>query len=456
VETCIKKSFALPMLVAGLSSVLVGQVAAQTFTTLYNFTGWPDGGIPECTLVLSGNSLYGTTAGGGSGGSGTVFKVNTDGTGFTTLYSFGPTDIRDANSDGAFPAGDLVLASNTLYGTTSSGGLCTACGAGGGTVFKVNTDGTSFTVLHIFAGGNSDGAAPSGGLRLSGNTLFGTTGGGGNSNNGTVFALNTDGTGFAILYSFGPSGTNAYGWFTNSYQWFTNGGGALLYTGLILSDNKFYGTTANGGSFGNGTVFTMNMDGTGLTILHEFTGPAQTNASPVTPVTNSDGAFPSSSLILVANTLYGTASEGGIEGQGTVFKVNTDGTGFMTLHNFTDTIPYDAFGNVFITNSDGANPVAGLTLSGNIVYGTASRGGSTGNGTIFSISLAPQLRIVPSGSSVVLAWPTNFTGFTLQTTTSLDASAIWTTNLPAPVVVNGQNTVIKPIAASQEYFRLSQ
>jgi len=357
VKTCIKKSFALPMLVAGLGSVLVGQVAAQTFTTLYNFTGWPDGRSPECTLVLSGNTLYGTTAGGGSGESGTVFKLNTDGTSFTTLYSFGPTDMRNANSDGAFPAGDLVLAGNTLYATTSSGGLCTACGAGGGTVFKVNTDGTGFTVLHIFAGGNSDGAGPWGGLTLLGATLIGTTTFEGNSGWGTVFALNTNGTGFATLFSFGPNGTNAYGWFTNSYQWFTNCGGALLYTGLILSDNKFYGTTANGGSFGNGTVFTINMDGTGLTILHEFTGPAQTNASPVTPVTNSDGAFPSSSLILVANTLYGTASEGGTEGVGTVFKVNTDGTGFMTLHNFTDTIPYDAFGNVFLTNSDGANPV---------------------------------------------------------------------------------------------------
>jgi uncharacterized repeat protein (TIGR03803 family) len=442
------------MLVAGLGSVLVGQVAAQTFTTLYNFTGWPDGRIPECTLVLSGNTLYGT-AGGGSGGSGMVFKVNTDGTAFTNLYSFGPLDMRNANSDGAFPAGDLALASNTLYGTTSSGGLCIACGAGGGTVFKVNTDGTGFTVLHIFAGGNSDGAGPWAGLTLLGGTLIGTTQFQGNSGWGTVFALNTNGTGFATLYSFGPSGTNAYGWFTNSYQWFTNGGGALLYTGLILSGNRFYGTTANGGSFGNGTVFAMNTDGTGLTILHEFAGPAQTNTGPVMPVTNSDGAFPSSSLMLLANTLFGTTSQGGTSGNGTVFKVNTAGTGFMTLHNFTDMIPYDAFGSVFLTNSDGANPIAGLTLSENTLYGTASRGGSSGNGTIFSISLLPQLTITPSGSSVVLAWPTNFTSFTLQSTTNL-ASPIWTTNLPAPVVVNGQNTVTNPISGTQRFFRLSQ
>jgi uncharacterized repeat protein (TIGR03803 family) len=218
----IKNPWLLPGLVAGLCRVLVWPATAQTFTTLYSFTDWPDGQVPKGSLALSSNTLYGTTSGGGESASGTVFAINTDGTGYTNLCSFEQIDMRNANVSGGYPSGDLALAA---------------------------------------------------GLRLSGNTLIGTTQAGGNSNNGTVFVLNTNGTGFAALYSFGPNGTNTYGQFTNSYQWFTNSGGALLYAGLILSGDRFYGTTASGGSFGNGTVFAMNTDGTAFTVLHEFSGP---------------------------------------------------------------------------------------------------------------------------------------------------------------------------------------
>ena len=74
---------------------------------------------------------------------------------------------------------------------------------------------------------------------------------------------------------------------------------------------------------------------------------------------------------------------------------------------------------------------------------------------IFSISLPPQLTITPATANVVLSWPTNFTGFTLQSTTNL-ASTVWSTNLPAPAVVNGQYTVTNPISGTQQFFRLSQ
>src|SRR5205823_13068801 len=100
----------------------------------------------------------------------------------------------------------------------------------------------------------------------------------------------------------------------------------------------------------------------------------------------SDGAFPHAGLILSGNTLYGTAESGGSSSAGTVFAVNTDGTGFTTLHSFTATssdYPY--------TNGDGAAPRAGLILSGNTLYGTAVGGGSSGAGTVFSLSLLPQL-----------------------------------------------------------------
>ena len=84
-----------------------------------------DGANPEAGLILSGNTLYGTTYyGGGTNGDGTVFAVNTDGTGFTNLHSFTATTVTYpwTNSDGANPEARLILSGNTLYGTTFGGG----------------------------------------------------------------------------------------------------------------------------------------------------------------------------------------------------------------------------------------------------------------------------------------------------------------------------------------------
>ena len=142
-------------------------------------------------MILSGNTLYGTAIAGGVSGYGTVFAVNTDGTGFTNLHSF-----TGGTNDGVYPNGGLILSGNTLYGTANQGGT-----GNNGTIFGVNTDGTGYATLHYFAG-DSQGAQPTCALLLSGDTLYGTTDYGGSANDGTVFGVNTDDTGFAILYSF--------------------------------------------------------------------------------------------------------------------------------------------------------------------------------------------------------------------------------------------------------------
>src|SRR6266446_5163092 len=418
----IKNLFLLPALIAGLGPLLPGWVTAQTFTVLHTFSATTspaytnsDGAIPQAGLVLSfsGKTLYGTARYGGSSARGTVFALNTDGTGFTNLYSF------TGGSDGVGPSGSLILAGKTLYGTAQAGGS-----SGRGTVFALNTDGTGFTNLHSFTGA-SDGIGPSGGLTLAGNTLYGTAQGGGSSGAGTVFALNTNGAGFTTLYSF-TGGSD----------------GRTPFAGLILSGDTLYGTASAGGSSGNGTVFALNTNGTGFTALYSFTALAGS------PSINSDGAGPSAGLVLSGNTLYGTAQAGGSLGGGTVFEVNGNGTGFTTLHSFT------ALNNS--TNSDGANPSAGLMLSGNNVYGTAYGGGSAGNGTVFSLFIPPQLTIIPSRANVILTWPTNAAGFTLQSTTNLVSPAIWTNVSPGPVVLNRQNTVTNPISGTQRFYRLSQ
>src|SRR5437879_1367844 len=114
------KNLFLPLaLIAGLGLIHAGRVTAQTFTTLHTFTNrFSDGGWPKAGLVLSGNTLYGTTESGGSTGDGSVFALNTDGTGFTTLYNFtAAPGYPHINSDGIEPIAGLTLSASTLYGT---------------------------------------------------------------------------------------------------------------------------------------------------------------------------------------------------------------------------------------------------------------------------------------------------------------------------------------------------
>src|SRR5215831_4231023 len=105
------RNWVVTALIAGLGLIPASWLKAQTFTSI-NF----DGANPNGGLLLSNNTLYGTAYSGGSSGYGSVFAVNTDGTGFTNLHSF------TGGSDGANPIGGLILSSNTLYGTTANGG----------------------------------------------------------------------------------------------------------------------------------------------------------------------------------------------------------------------------------------------------------------------------------------------------------------------------------------------
>src|SRR2546428_47705 len=146
-KTLIINRSVMPALLAVLNLIPAGRMTAQTFTTLHSFTATDpdtyangDGAHPLAGLITnsSGNTLYGTAYVGGGSGAGTVFKLNTDGTGFTTLHSFTFT-----NSDGGYPLTSLILSDNTLYGTARFGGR-----EGNGTVFAVHTDGSGFTNLH--------------------------------------------------------------------------------------------------------------------------------------------------------------------------------------------------------------------------------------------------------------------------------------------------------------------
>jgi len=165
---------------------------AVSFTTIKSFgiVSNISGFYPEAALIQGPDgTLYGTTSGGEGPVAGTVFKVRSDGSGFTAIKLF-TNSVEGASAHAA-----LTLSDNVLYGTTATGGMWNF-----GTVFKVNTDGTGYTVLKDFEG--DDGANPYAGVNLSGGVLYGTTANGGTSNTGTVFKVNIDGTGFAVLKDF--------------------------------------------------------------------------------------------------------------------------------------------------------------------------------------------------------------------------------------------------------------
>jgi uncharacterized repeat protein (TIGR03803 family) len=361
-------------------------------TNLHNFTTLDlsndtntDGAYPISDLVLSGGSLYGTAWIGGTSGQGTIFKVSTNGMAFTNLFNFSGTN------DGAQPLAGLVVGGNILYGTTSVGGSW-----GYGAVFAINTDGTDYTNLHSFSPldstrANTDGAHPRAQLILAGTALYGVAPTGGTSGGGTIFRININGTGFTNLYDFTALDPTTQ----------TNVDGFQPYAGLVLAGNTLYGTAFQGGSSGYGTIFSIDTNGTGFAVLHTFSA------------ANGDGAYPYGGLIISSNTLYGTTQEGGDTGYGIAFAINTDGMGFAVLHKFSSA----SYGS----NTDGAWPMASLLLIDNTLYGTTSLGGSSSYGTVFALTLAPALTIAPAGNHTIISWPTWAPHFTLQVATNLSS-----------------------------------
>jgi uncharacterized repeat protein (TIGR03803 family) len=266
------------------------------------------------------------------------------------LYSF------STGADGNYPEAGLILGSaGNLYGTTFRGGANHY-----GTVFELTPTaggGWTETVLYSFNAGQ-DGKYPQAGLIFdSASNLYGTTNQGGTYGYGTVFELARHPGGVwteTVLYSF-KGGTDGHN----------------PQAGLIFgAAGNLFGTTNGGGTYGFGTVFELAHTAGGWTetVLHSFD---HNNGK--------DGIYPSAGLILDAfGNLYGTTNQGGTYGYGTVFEVKRNGGGVWTeklLYSFNNNI------------SDGENPNASLIFdaSGNL-YGTTTKGGATGNGTVFELT----------------------------------------------------------------------
>lgn len=316
----------------------------------------PEGGLIEG----SDGALYGTTYAGGSNNVGTVFKLNKDGSGYLPLRHFSTT-----GGSGQFPRGALLEATDGwLYGATYGGGQYSA-----GTVFKMGKDGNGFLTLRSFFGIQTkkiDARNPVAGLvEGSDGTLYGTSYNGGTNGMGAVFSISKDGTIYQLLHSFPDLGSD----------------GSHPHAGVCeASDGALYGTTVAGGSFGAGTIFKVNKDGSGYARLFNFLS-SQVHTPYGALIEGQDGALYGSALA------FGSSSTR----QGGLFKINKDGSGFLLLHAFNR--------SVLSYGADGQKPYSGLIFgSDGAFYGTTQKGGDLLDaGIVFKLFTAtpPTLAIAP-------------------------------------------------------------
>ncbi len=267
-----------------------------------------------------------------------------------------------------------------LYGTTSATSIVT-----GGLIYRAATDGSSVKTIYQLT--LNDGLSPVAGLLLgSDNLLYGTTSSGAASqvgSTGTVFRVAADGSGFLIIHRFEPyTVSNVIGGAINT-------DGAAPVAELVEGPDGFlYGVTREGGPNGTGVVFKLARDGSDFSVLHAFS--AVTTDADTSPPINADGlTLFGTPMIFSDGFLYSTASSGGSNGNGTLFRIGLDGSGFEVVYAFS-TLTANA--NGLSTNDDGAAPVAGLTDGGDgLLYGVTNLGGSEGNGTIFSFDPVSKL-----------------------------------------------------------------
>jgi uncharacterized repeat protein (TIGR03803 family) len=374
-------SFPMAALALAFISILPTASPAQTVTNIYNFTGNNSGAYPYWVKPAQGRDgrLY-VTAQGATGSYGSILSVGTDGK-TRLLHVFDSTH-------GATPFGGIVLSSDgNFYGTTALGGA-----TNNGVLFRVSQNGT-YTVLHEFAGG-ADGLTPAAPpLEASDGNLYGTTSGSGTVGP-TVYKYSRS-TGYSVLRQFDFSQAQYFvsapiqATDGNLYVTSDSGGASncgailkLMLSGTLLwsysfpcgasgstpdgqlmqaIDGNFYGTTNGGGTAGNGTVYKVDGEGT-VSILYNFLGLPK------------DGESPDSGLIQATDgNIYGATLSGGGAGQGTLFQLTTGGVEEI-LFNFRNKKGEAPFGTP-IQHTNGS------------IYGTVLQGGLGGFGAVYSLNM---------------------------------------------------------------------
>ncbi len=436
--------------------VIPHAAAGYSMTNVHSFNSNSDGALPNALTLGSDGALYGTTTYGGSNGllSGTIFKFVPGGS-LATLYSFtGGADEADPNSA-------LVEGTNgVFFGTTWS-----ELYGQYGTVFEFSTNGT-VTTLATF--NDTNGADPNGVTYGTDGSLYGTTYMGGDDNAGTVFSVNPTTsvldllvTGTAVTtgnfpltpLTLGADGNfyggtettvfelNSYGALSNVFEFLGSNSGLDAFGALLqTADGQFYGTTAEGGIYGGGTVFRFSPN-TGITNIYSFGAVTNSDGDAL------DGLRPLAGLSSAPDgSLYGTTYSGGFSNCGTVFKITTNGA-LTTV--------------AWFSGGDGAGPAAPLTLGvdGNF-YSTTQYGGVNNNGAIFELTLfrpVPAIQSVSAfGGMISMTWSV-ISGQTYQVQYAADLSqAAWANLGPSTVATGSQLNVSDSLTQSQRFYRLEK
>ena len=324
--------FCAAFLLSASSAALAGTTYAEK--TLWTFNGTDGNEALYGNVVLDiGGDVYGTTATGGAENSGTVFRVNSDGT-EDTLYTF------TGGADGSFPSGTLLLdGSGNIYGTAS------------GTVWMLtnNANTYSFSTLATFP---NSGYSYAGVIMDKKGNLYGTEVAGGDSGYGAVYEITAKGK-YKPLHPFDGAA-----------------GGANPYAGVIMDKKgNLYGTTFGGGDHGFGTVYRLAPDGT-YNVLYSFKG---TDGQTVF-----DGAQPTGGLVADKNgNMYGTTNTGGTVNDGTAFEITAAGA-YQSLWSF-------GAGTNKHKPPDGGDPKDTPILAGGVLYITTAGGGANGQGAVISL-----------------------------------------------------------------------
>ncbi|MES2656969.1 MAG: choice-of-anchor tandem repeat GloVer-containing protein, partial [Verrucomicrobiota bacterium] len=400
--------------------------AAGVLTTLVQFTDNGSsnrGAYPHTGLIQRTDGVFwGTTAGGGASGYGTVFKMTAAGV-LTTMVEF---TYNGTSNKGTDPSALVQGNDGNLYGMTPYGGEFFV-----GTVFRMTLSGVLTTLVEFTGDGtNNKGAYPNASLiRGNDGNFYGTTGNGGASDDGTVFKMTPAGELTTLVEFTGNEATNKGSHSravlvqeSNGNFWGTTGSGGASDCGTVFkmtpagalttlveltgdgvsylgdqpgagvirgTDGNFYGTTRYGGDSGQGTVFRMTPVGE-LTTLIEFTGNGASNK----------GSFPAAALVQGSDgNFYGTTESGGAFSDGTVFKMTPTGL-LTTLVEF----------NSSASINKGRVPIAALVQGsdGNF-YGTTRSGGTSARGTVFKMTpagvLTTLVNFTGNGSSNKGEWP---------------------------------------------------
>lgn len=343
--------------------------------SLYNFGLSPNGFRPRGLIRGSNGLLYGVNTIGGTSGNGVIYSINQNGTGFVKLHEFtdgegynatgklleasdgklygvlqyeGPAfsgsiyrmDKNGSNfqvlhdfqpfSNGHWPVGHLIEdEQGLLYGVANYSSPDV------GAVYKINKDGTGYTVLKNFTASELN--RPFVGLYLRGDYLYGVCAYGGPENKGGIFRVRRDGTGYEELHVFSGATDGAQPM------------GALW----LATNGRLYGTTMLGGTNGEGTLFVIDTTGNNYAVLRNFSSTV-------------DGGYPQAQLLQASDRLiYGTTfvSSLGGGGGGTVFRMNLDGSGFAVVHEFNTATGGQGPQDLLDLNGNFALPVELLTFN---------------------------------------------------------------------------------------------